>query len=142
MILLTLVVLPVFQAAFGTTTEPSSAGPKYWTFDRDITYLQAILSDRSVPGGLVEFTLSNYLGVNPNKTNVPVWAAATLKLQFDNGPCQPHTAGRVMHPSSGSIPQQCPTSSSAPAQEAIPLLVPQQPFLPALASISGAGDGG
>ncbi len=81
--------------------------------------------------------LSNYLAVDPNQMNVPVWAKATLKLEFDNSLCN---VGKPI-PSS-PFPQQCPSSSSYPAPEAIPLLAPMEVYLPALASISGAGDGG
>ena len=125
------------QVVFGTASEPAlNEGAKYWTFDRDITYLKAVLSNDIIPGGLVEFLLSNPLAVSPHQINVPLWAKATLKLEFDNSPCR----GKPI-PNS-PFPQQCPSSSSYPAPEAIPLLAPGEVYLPAIASISGAGDGG
>ena len=128
---------------FGTTSEPAlDQGNKFWTFDIDITHLRAAIFDSPViPGGLMEFQLSNPLQVTPDNINVPIWATATLKLQFekscDQG-AEEDLALRMDVKDKGCNELE---DGTLPAVEVLPLLDPSLQVLPGSVSINGAGDG-
>lgn len=65
------------MVALGTASEPSSAGAKFWNVDRDITHISPMIQS----GSEVIFMLPNVL---EPPYNVPIWANATLYLEYDD----------------------------------------------------------